>query len=332
MYMTISAMYTLSFGGSFASLLAEFIPNSKFTILGALLGVVLYIVTLIGLYIRIMYFKSKVLHQLDIAKGDLPCFENFDANMFDVAAQMMTDPKKRDLVYQIGVSRLKNCARIRAFYCMYLLEKDQNQRHKIKELVHSMNNLTTYEIDTSFFKYYCVMKRKELEMTLNQGNKHIVLQLERAKQCKNKIKHLLAELWRRVSEEQSISNFPNIISSIEEEERKCKKILDYALKLDPNHVGTVRAYAVFESEIKRNYYKAEELFADADSLEEKNFKIVRKSGVKKFSTYLQQAIGLKEEQKYTYEVEEQTPPETPVNSDLDEEVPPQKKTKSQTII
>src|SRR5690606_23059528 len=111
------------------------------------------------------------------------------------------------------------------------------------------------------------MKRKELEMTLNQGNKRIVLQLERAKQCRNKIMHLLAELWRRVAEEHvSISNFPDIISSIEEEERKCQQILDYALKLDPNHVGAVRAYAVFESDIKRNFYKAEELFANADSL------------------------------------------------------------------
>lgn len=38
------------------------------------------------------------------------------------------------------------------------------------------------------------MKRKEMEMTFNQGNKLIEIELERAKKCRNKIIQLLAEI------------------------------------------------------------------------------------------------------------------------------------------
>lgn len=265
------ATLAFSCGGFFSCIVSEIVRDNEYSIL-ALVSVIPFMIIFISLsFIRNWLFKGYILAQLDIADSSIKeAFKRFTPLDFDVAAQSFSDDKEIKLkLYHIGYEKHKTSLRMRVSYAMYLLEIQEN-RHKLHHLMRRHNSKSLWEVDARFFFMYCKNKKREMETTQNKSDKEIIKELGRAKKCFFKIKILLQQIWEiYLNEKVSYSRLISIISTIEKLEDKYETIMQNIFKLDPNHPGALRAYAVFESEIKRNFYQAEMLFNEADIAEDK---------------------------------------------------------------
>lgn len=227
-------------GGFLASLIAESKSGWEYSLLFFLAGIPIVLLYYIMFFIRTLIFKSYIEAQLESTLTGDDYFSFFKTWDFDYAAQIM--PRYRDLLYKIGYEKYKTSLRMKMYYCTFLLETGEN-RHMIHQLTQPHSRLSIFEFDLSFFYLYCKNKKQEREMVNKHGNKRITISLRRVKKNCIKVKNLLQQLWGTAAEENpSFKHFPDVISTIEYLEEKCRKILDDTLRLDPNHVGTLRAY------------------------------------------------------------------------------------------
>lgn len=237
----IGTVLALSTGGYLSSMIAEFWPQSENTIFFIFIGLAVVALFSIGFFVRTILFKSYVISQLE-QDSKQESFTIFYPVDFDYAAQLMTD--LTDEIYKFGYAKFKTSMQMRMFYCTHLLQSGEN-RHMIHQLTQPHTRLAMYEFDLAFFFSYCKNKKQEIEMSSNQGNKRIIVELKRVKNNCLKIKKLLQEFWSTAAEDgASFSSFPGLVSTIDYLEDKCEKILQGILKIDPNHVGTLRAYGI----------------------------------------------------------------------------------------
>jgi len=275
-------------------MVAEITGGHKYSSI-AFLGMIPFVLGyVIVACIRNLMFKTYVLSQLDIAEGSSVkhAFKWFSPVDFDAAAQSFSDKELQRKVYAFGYEKHKTSLKMRVAYALYLLQYNPEMRHTLHVLLKPHNSKSIWEGDTRFFYMYCKTKKRELEMTQGRGDKTIIKELGRAKKCFDRIKALMKQIWEIFMDEKvDFSRLPGIISTIQALEDKYEKIIEDILKMDPNHVGTLRANAVFEAEIKRNLYHAETLFSEADIAEDrKEKKSMPKS--KKFSHYLNQVVSM----------------------------------------
>eukprot|EP01116_Phalansterium_solitarium_P005877 TRINITY_DN180_c0_g1_i6.p1 TRINITY_DN180_c0_g1~~TRINITY_DN180_c0_g1_i6.p1 ORF type:complete len:1582 (+),score=504.79 TRINITY_DN180_c0_g1_i6:156-4901(+) len=168
-------------------------------------------------------------------------------------------------VYVAGLQAFPHSVSVRLAQCVFMATHFEDHRmlhiylQRIRRLHPSFEHL--------FLLCRIDWRRRCLVREQDDGEEEIAQRLARAAKYENECRRWLRAFWRHLANGDELAQLPDIVSSLERNERLAEEIYRKVLIQFPKKTRPLRAYGIFLEEVKNDFEAGQVCFRTADEIE-----------------------------------------------------------------
>eukprot|EP01116_Phalansterium_solitarium_P017036 TRINITY_DN4101_c0_g5_i1.p1 TRINITY_DN4101_c0_g5~~TRINITY_DN4101_c0_g5_i1.p1 ORF type:complete len:1724 (+),score=505.03 TRINITY_DN4101_c0_g5_i1:87-5258(+) len=177
-------------------------------------------------------------------------------------------------IYAHGVETFPAEASVRIAQCVFMCT--HLEEHQLLQVNINRVRRLPMAWDQAYILFCVDTLRRALVREQDGGLEEITARLQRASKYEDECKRFIRAFWRHLSREEDLNALPEIVSSIDKNEKQANEIYLQMLQQFPKSARVLRAYGAFLEEIMNDAELAAVAYRGADALEEERTQQQRK--------------------------------------------------------
>eukprot|EP01116_Phalansterium_solitarium_P017031 TRINITY_DN4101_c0_g1_i5.p1 TRINITY_DN4101_c0_g1~~TRINITY_DN4101_c0_g1_i5.p1 ORF type:complete len:1760 (+),score=718.95 TRINITY_DN4101_c0_g1_i5:237-5516(+) len=182
-------------------------------------------------------------------------------------------------IYAHGAETFPASVSVRVAQCVFMCS--HLEEHQLLQVNINRCKRLPLPWDLAFVLFRVDIRRRSMVREQDGGMEEISVKLQRAAKYQDECKRYIRAFWRHLSKEEDLNALPEIVSSIDKNEKLANDLYAQMLMQFPKSARVLRAYGAFLEEIKNDIELAEMAFRSADMLEEERVQQQHKRNARK---------------------------------------------------